>query len=161
MELIKGINRKIKEEATKIIDFYSSNDPVLIAEYLGIIILKSDLGAIKGFLQNYKNSYIIHINENIEDERTTDRVVAHELGHYFLHKHLNVFRLSLSTLSFTAKLEQEAETFACELLLPDRLLEEELTYIENMSYNEVATYFNIDPDILDLKYYQSNTAHFF
>ncbi|MBL1226487.1 ImmA/IrrE family metallo-endopeptidase [Enterococcus sp. BWR-S5] len=161
MERIKGINRRIKEEAARIVDFYNTNDPVAIAEYLGILVLKSDLGNVSGFLQYYSNYYIIHINENIEDERALDRVIAHELGHYFLHKNLNIFKMSLSTIAFTGKIEQEADTFACELLLPDKILEEEAIYIENMNHKELAVYFNIDPNIVGLKYYHSTIAHFF
>ncbi|MEG2937133.1 MAG: ImmA/IrrE family metallo-endopeptidase [Vagococcus sp.] len=161
MKSIKGIDRSIKEEASRIVDFYNTNDPVAIAEYLGILVLKSDLGSVSGFLQYYSNHYVIHINENIENERALDRVIAHELGHYFLHKNLNIFKMSLSTIAFTGKIEREADIFACELLLPDKILNEEAPYIENMNYKELAVYFNIDPDITSLKYYHSMTANFF
>lgn len=161
MERINGISRTIKEEATRIVEFYNTNDPVAITEYLGILILKSDLGNVNGFLQYYSNHYIIHINQKIENEKLFDKVIAHELGHYFLHKHLNIFKMSLSTIAFTGKIEQEADNFACELLLPDKILKEEAIYIENMNHKEIAVYFNIDPDIVSLKYYNNMVANFF
>ncbi|EPH99687.1 putative toxin-antitoxin system, toxin component [Enterococcus faecalis 13-SD-W-01] len=143
---------KIKEKVHNIINFYSTNDPKTIADFLGIIILHSDLGSVEGFLQTYSNKYIIHVNIAIEDERKKDRIIAHELGHYFLHRHLNVFNVSTHTLSLEYSLEYEANIFSCELLLNDKTLEEELTYIQGMNIFELSAFFNLDYEIVKMKH---------
>ncbi|MGG2440291.1 ImmA/IrrE family metallo-endopeptidase, partial [Enterococcus faecium] len=89
-----------KKKAHDIINQYSTNDPKSIAELLGIITLNSDLGSVEGFLQEYKHNYIIHLNTSIEEKTKQDRILAHELGHYFLHRHLNIFKLSTHSLAF-------------------------------------------------------------
>ncbi len=143
---------KIKEKVHNIINFYSTNGPKTIADFLGIIILHSDLGSIEGFLQTYSNKYIIHVNTAIEDERKKDRIIAHELGHYFLHKHLNAFCINTHTLAFEATLENEANLFATELLLTDAMIYEELTFIQDMNVYELSAYFNLDLDIVKMKH---------
>lgn len=106
----------MKGKANKIVEFYNSNNVNRIIEHLGIIILKSDLGSVKGFLQFYKNRYIIHVNHNIENEPEIDMVIAHELPHYFLHKNMNCFEFNSNSLYFETKVEKEANLFASELL---------------------------------------------
>ncbi|NSM92244.1 ImmA/IrrE family metallo-endopeptidase [Enterococcus faecalis] len=152
MSLIRNIYSKIKSKVEGIINFYSSNDPRRISEFLGIHILKSNLGNVEGFLQYYNHTYIIHINSNITDETTQDKIIAHELGHYFLHKHLNIFCVDMHTLAFEATLENEANIFATELLLNDSMLKEELPFIQNMNIYELSSYFNLDFDIVKMKY---------
>jgi antirestriction protein ArdC len=43
----------------------------------------SNLKNIKGFLQCYKKRYFIHVNCSVNNK---SEAIAHELGHYFLHK---------------------------------------------------------------------------
>lgn len=150
--LINSIYSSIKKEAEKIVEFYNTNNLSAIADYLGIIILTSKLGEVQGFLQHYNHHFIIHVNENIEHETIREKVIAHELAHYFLHKHLNTFQLTLNTLSFEGTIEREADIFASELLLPDKVLEKEFYYIQNMNIQELAIYFNVDIYIMNVKY---------
>ncbi len=151
MKIIVCIYEQIKKEATAIIDFYGNNDPKQIIEYLGVLIIPSKLGKIKGFLQYHQNYFIIHINETIDSDIEIDKVLAHELGHYFLHKSLNCFKLKLHTLSFANKLEYEANLFASELLLTDEMLKKEYYYIESMNTKELSVYFNLDIDLVENK----------
>lgn len=145
------IHSKIKNYVEKLTQFYSTNDPKKIADYLGIIILQSDLGSIDGFLQLYNHKYIIHLNNKIEFETQQEKVIAHELGHYFLHKHFNVFNTNTHSLSFESSLENEANIFSCELLLNDDMIRNELIYIESMTISEIAAYFNLDEEIIQFK----------
>lgn len=161
MVTILNIHSTIKKEAERIVDFYNTNNPTAIANYLGIIILDSNLGNVQGFLQYYDNHFIIHVNSTIESDSARDRVISHELGHYFLHKHLNIFKLTLNTLSFERTLENEADIFSCELLLTDQMIEQELVYIENMNTLELAMYFNLDFETVNKKYELQQIRNFF
>ncbi|QCJ57047.1 ImmA/IrrE family metallo-endopeptidase [Enterococcus mundtii] len=142
---------RIKKKVYDIINQYSTNDPKSIADLLGIITLKSDLGSVEGFLQEYKHNYIIHLNTSIEEKTKQDRILAHELGHYFLHRHLNIFKLSTHSLAFESSLEHEADIFSCELLLNDQMLEEEFNYIQGKNLAELAAFFNVDYEVANLK----------
>ncbi|HHQ2338065.1 ImmA/IrrE family metallo-endopeptidase [Enterococcus faecium] len=143
---------RIKKKVHDIINQYSTNDPKSIADLLGIITLKSDLGSVEGFLQEYRQNYIIHLNTSIEEKTKQDRILAHELGHYFLHRHLNIFKLSTHSLAFESSLEHEADIFSCELLLNDQMLEEEFNYIQGKNLAEIAAFFDVDYEVVNMKY---------
>lgn len=142
----------MKDKANKIVEFYNSNNVNRIIEHLGIIILKSDLGSVKGFLQFYKNRYIIHVNHNIENEPEIDMVIAHELAHYFLHKNMNCFEFNSNSLYFETKVEKEANLFASELLLTDNMLLEEFIYLESFTIKDISNYFNLSYELVELKF---------
>ncbi len=152
MYLILDIYLRIKKKVHDIIKHYSTNDPKSIADLLGIITLKSDLGSVEGFLQEYTHNYIIHLNTSIEEKTKQDRILAHELGHYFLHRHLNIFKLSSHSLVFESSLEHEADIFSCELLLNDQMLKEEFNYIQGKNLAELAAFFNVDYEVVNMKY---------
>ncbi|HCC6682592.1 ImmA/IrrE family metallo-endopeptidase [Enterococcus faecium] len=149
---ILDIYLRIKKKVHDIINQYSTNDPKSIADLLGIITLKSDLGSVEGFLQEYRQNYIIHLNTSIEEKTKQDRILAHELGHYFLHRHLNIFKLSTHSLAFESSLEHEADIFSCELLLNDQMLEEEFNYIQGKNLAEIAAFFDVDYEVVNMKY---------
>ena len=70
--------------------------------------------------------HIIYLDETLsEQERTL--VLAHELGHLFLHKKANAILMDTRTHLKTAEYETEAETFAIELLLPNDTFSEYLS----------------------------------
>lgn len=142
----------MKDKANKIVEFYNSNNVNRIIEHLGIILLKSDLGSVKGFLQFYKNRYIIHVNYNIENESEIDMVIAHELAHYFLHKNMNCFEFNSNSLYFENKVEKEANLFASELLLTDNMLLEEFIYLESFTIKDISNYFNLPYELVELKF---------
>lgn len=142
----------MKDKANKIVEFYNSNNVNRIIEHLGIILLKSDLGSVRGFLQFYKNRYIIHVNYNIENESEIDMVIAHELAHYFLHKNMNCFEFNSNSLYFENKVEKEANLFASELLLTDNMLLEEFIYLEGFTIKDISNYFNLSYELVELKF---------
>lgn len=142
----------MKDKANEIIKFYNSNNVTRIIDYLGIILLKSNLGNVKGFLQFYNNRYIIHVNHNIENESEIDMVIAHELAHYFLHKNMNCFEFNSNSLYFEDKIEKEANLFASELLLTDNMLLEEFIYLESFTIKDISNYFNLCYELVELKF---------
>ena len=103
-------------------DFFSRIDKVDYANVYGILLFKEDIDKLSGVIGygindlaviciNYKRAYG-HQNFTL----------AHELGHWFLHKGISVSDDD-SVLGYSRdKVEQEANEFASELLYPEELL---------------------------------------
>ena len=111
----------IKRTAEKLMRKYNTNDPFKLAESLNIIVKYDDLGNTWGYFITYKRIKIIHINNNLEEwlQRYT---CAHELGHSILHKGVPTPFLKRHTLFSIDKIERQANTFAVELLMPDKVI---------------------------------------
>lgn len=110
--------------AQSLISCYTTNNPFEIADALDYIVLFVPLCGIRGFHQYIKRNHIIYIDDSLseEDQRW---VCAHELGHIFLHPHLNKMFMANHTYNVQSKYEQEADKFAVCLCYPfDRLAEE-------------------------------------
>jgi len=79
------------------------------------------LGSRAGCYMFLKNHKCIFLNEDLyEHERTL--VMAHELAHSIMHRKENCYFIRNKTLMLTSKIEIEANTFAAELLIPDKLI---------------------------------------
>lgn len=111
----------IKRTAEKLMRKYNTNDPFKLAEKLNIIVKYDDLGNTWRYFITYKRIKIIHINNNLEEwlQRYT---CAHELGHSILHKGVPTPFLKKHTLFSIDKIERQANTFAVELLIPDKVI---------------------------------------
>ncbi|MCY7929789.1 ImmA/IrrE family metallo-endopeptidase [Bacillus inaquosorum] len=135
-------SKSIKHRTQSVINKYGTNDVYEICELLNIYILKNNLGQAKGFLQFDKptNQYLIHINENLNNEQF---VIAHELGHYFLHKNLNTFKIQKCSSVLKDKLEHQANLFAAELLLTDKMIRDALPIIREFNQEQMASYFKV------------------
>ena len=93
----------IKKRANQIAHRFQSRNPFEIVRGLNVIL----------------------VDALSEQERTL--VLAHELGHLFLHKKANAIFMDTRTHLKTAEYETEADTFAIELLLPDDTFSEYLS----------------------------------
>ena len=147
-------SRRIKHKSLAVIKEYGTNDVYQICESLGIYILKNKLGQANGFLQFDKptNQYLIHINENLKNEHF---VIAHELGHYYLHKNLNTFKILNCSSALKDKLEHQANLFASELLLTDRMIHDAIPIIREFTQEQVASYFEVPLSaVVDYKFAQ-------
>jgi Zn-dependent peptidase ImmA (M78 family) len=114
----------LKELITKLIQRHKTNDPFEIASQKNILVLTGEnLGGILGYFKTHKRIKMIHINREL-DEIQQKYVCAHELGHALLHPKESTPFLKRNTFVVTDKIENEANTFAVELLIPDRLLYE-------------------------------------
>lgn len=111
----------IKRTVEKLMRKYNTNDPFKLAEKLNIFVKYDDLGNTWGYFITYKRIKIIHINNNLEEwlQRYT---CAHELGHSILHKGVPTPFLKKHTLFSIDKIERQANTFAVELLIPDKVI---------------------------------------
>ena len=83
-----------EHKAKRLIRYYErivgSRDPVRIAEYAGIRIAIIPLGEISGNYILIKRKRWIFVNDSIpKDSPIFKVIVAHELGHAFLHRKEN------------------------------------------------------------------------
>lgn len=131
----------IKEIYTSLTNKYGTNDPLRIIKELGIIVQFADLGENKGLyhtLEIEDNIYhCIHINNNLSntDKRYT---MAHELGHFILHKGSNLHFLRRISRVPLSRQEIEADLFASYFIISD----EEIKEINNITH--ISESFKLD-----------------
>jgi Zn-dependent peptidase ImmA (M78 family) len=135
-----------KKIVKEIIGKYNSNNPFIIADSMNVTIIYSNMKNTLGFFSKYKRCKFIHLNNTIPEKLQTF-VCAHELGHVILHPELNTPFLKQNTLFLVEKVEREANTFAVELLLPDKLLCE----YPNCELTDIAKIIGIPDKLIDLK----------
>ncbi|MEY4877067.1 MAG: hypothetical protein RL708_2216 [Bacteroidota bacterium] len=136
--------KKIKESVATLLNNISENDLPInvenIAKAKGILIkpYKFD-DDVSGLLSIENGKSVIGVN--IFESRVRRRfTVAHELGHYELHKedgnlfvdsHFKVYRSPNSKETpYKQRIEEEANSFAAMLLMPEDLLRNEVKKIE-------------------------------
>lgn len=127
---------------------YKTNDPFELARCLDIIVLTHELdSSIWGYYHYFQRNKIIHLN-CILDEDIIRIVLAHELGHALLHVNSNCIFLQNNTFFVTNKLENEANLFAAELLLPDNL---QYQYPEYYTLDQIANAEKVPSEFVKLK----------
>ncbi len=119
----------IKLRVNNLIEKFHTRNPFKIANKLGIEIIYSHLGEIKGFYKTIlKRKFIVINSEMTEFEQKL--VCAHELGHAYLHSTRQMkFMLDHTRISRRSKIEDEANTFMKHLIFEDN---EECYSIENL-----------------------------
>ena len=114
---------KTRKKIRAIIAYYErmigSRDPIRIAKFAGIGIVICQLDELSGFYKLIKRKKWIFINEDLMDTDMFRVVVAHELGHAFLHRTKECAFIKNHTMLLTSWVEREANLFAAELLIPD------------------------------------------
>ena len=114
---------KTRKKIRAIIAYYErmtgSRDPIRIAKFAGIGIVICQLDELSGFYKLIKRKKWIFINEDLMDTDMFRVVVAHELGHAFLHRTKECAFIKNHTLLLTSWVEREANMFAAELLISD------------------------------------------
>ena len=113
------IKRRVEQIARK----YRTRDPFEMIKGMNVILVYYPLEGVHGFYQYFQRNNIIYLDERLS-ENEQRFVLAHELGHMFLHKKANAIFMDTRTQFNTDKFELEANTFAIDLLLSDSLLEE-------------------------------------
>jgi len=106
--------------AREVVKVCGTNDPFIVADYLGIEVCYENLPShIGGFFTRIFDSAYIVVNS--EKPRAWQRAIAaHELGHALLHTQDHAF---LATLNFAthSKVERQANQFAAALLIGDEV----------------------------------------
>jgi len=121
-----------KKRADQLTEVYSSPPiPVLeIAEQNGVKVVFTDFGnksdLVSGFC-DFQNAKLYVNSEDIPQRQSF--TMAHELGHWLIHREFFLkdpdsypYLLRFNKLDSHNPLEQEANKFAANLLVPERLL---------------------------------------
>lgn len=135
-----------KEHAENLISKYGTNSPEKLVDCLDAILVKVPLTDIKGFYQYFQEHHIIYVDSNLE-EHEQRFVIAHELGHMLMHKKQNALILDSRIVSSLDKYEQQANSFAVELLLSDKLFKEN----PETSIYELAARYGVPTEMINLK----------
>lgn len=145
------LNNRIENKAIEILDSLNISKPseidvFKIAKHLEIDVKESNMDSdMSGLFVIKDNKPYIRYNssENKNRQRFT---IAHELGHFVLHKNESLFvdknervlyRNSQSTTGEILK-EKEANAFAAALLMPKNMIEDEINNSSNQK--EIVTH---------------------
>ncbi len=137
----------------KVIKKTGESDPARICEQMDIPVLYRPMGtrngAIKGFSLELKRIRTITINSDMPD--TLQRIIlSHELGHAVLHRNCQPQpNFGLSHYNQNSIMENEANLFAAELLLPDEDVLETLSC--GYDFFEAAGTLHVPYELLDFK----------
>lgn len=148
------------KECHKLLGWTSPNDFTLeeMANAMGVIIKEIPIKGSEGRILIKGDSGIISVNSNIQNSGKKNFVIAHELGHFILHKHITgLFSDTQKTLSdwhVKGPHEKEANDFASELLMPSDLFKSKVAGKKlNISLiEEVASFFKVSLTATFLKY---------
>ena len=88
----------IKKLVSRLVRKYQTRDPFEMIKGMNVILVHYPLEDVRGFYQYFQRNHIIYLDERLT-EAEQRFVLAHELGHLFLHN-----------------------TFAMELLVPDSVI---------------------------------------
>ena len=115
----------IKKCAERLIRCCGSDNPNAAADFLGITVVRADLGGALGQYVSYCRQRYIIIDENAPVP-LIDFVCAHEIGHALLDGYENTQRLTAYTRScaLTNVVERRANEFAVNFLLNESYLRE-------------------------------------
>lgn len=111
----------IKSKVKRLIRLYKTNNPFEMVKGMNVILVYYPLDGVRGFYQYFQRNNIIYLDEKLSPHEQAF-VLAHEMGHMFLHKKSNAIFMDTRTQFNTSKYEIEANRFAMELLLPDNIL---------------------------------------
>lgn len=149
-------NSLIHKHVKKIINKFGTNDPFKIAKESNITIkYLNNLEDLLGIYAVFERKRFIFLNANM-DEYMMRMVLAHELGHDTLHRHLtkNGPFHEYELFDITSQPEYEANIFAAHLLLDD----DEVTRLakDNRTDVEIAGMFNVNINLLIFKMNEMN-----
>lgn len=110
---------RISQEVEQLVNTYDTNNVREIAEYLNIAIEHQEFRAktLDSRLIISNGAGYIFIRPGL-DSAYENFLIAHELGHYILHYDENISFNFLRRI-YKTRLEKEANTFACFLLICD------------------------------------------
>ena len=148
--ITKNKIKYIKNKALSIKKIHITNNPELITKYLGIEILyrkyKKQMGA---FIIINKTPFIF-LKEDLSYEEK-QIVLAHEIGHFILHKKLLKDIFILRDFSLFSKreneIEKEANIFASYLLIDEKQLIE--LKKQNLSAKEISKALKININLIN------------
>jgi len=146
MNCMEAIIMDIPLKVKSLIKKHKTNNPIKLAEALGIHVLFEPLKKIKGYYISLQRNKFIVINSNL-DYMEQLVVCAHELGHAILHPKVNCCFLKRFTLQCTEKIEIEANRFCAYLLITDEMIKD----YEGLTYSQISQATYIPVKIVELR----------
>ncbi|RDY20840.1 ImmA/IrrE family metallo-endopeptidase [Criibacterium bergeronii] len=146
----------IYETVQSLIEKYNTSDPYRLIKLMGIkLVYMNEAKTLMGVYTVVLRQRTIIIRQNLGKLKKS--ILAHELGHDSLHRHIKNKDNMVNFLDdalyapYDSK-EMEANIFACHLLIPDdRFLS---LYKENLSFAEMANIFEVPIEFVNLKSYE-------
>ncbi len=121
-----------------------------VAESQGIRVYEEDFSGdtISGLMLRDEKGYIIAVNKGHADTRKRF-TIAHELGHFLLHKQENLHydlqqngkEVFFRADGIISSHEREANHFAAELLMPEDMIRED--FQDNPDINKLANIYKV------------------
>lgn len=138
--IIKYIEEKTENILRKLNMQEAPISPIKCAKKLGVDVNSIDMDDnISGLFVIKNGKAFIRYNKNQKNNKRNRFTIAHELGHYVLHKHFQliidkdrqekVMYRDNNSSSGDMHREREANAFAASLLMPKFILEEEIEKI--------------------------------
>lgn len=145
----------ISSEVKRIRQKYDETDPVRLCRAMGVLLLNEPMGgspsACKGFYIRHARKQVITVNSDLPEELRRI-ILAHELGHAVLHKHVTGMRAfhDFQLFDETSVYEYEANIFAADFLMEDDRVLGLLN--GDISFFGAASELNVPPELLDFKF---------
>lgn len=127
--------------------FGQNVDVYQLIDYFGIILLEVDS---RDFIAGYRyiaRRRVIQVKQDL-DENLKRCVLWHELGHALCHRTIDCYYMANNTRLRTIIYEVEAEQFAAEMLLPDKLD----TELYGRTVQEIAAYYGVTTNLVEMKW---------
>jgi Predicted Zn peptidase len=140
----------IKNIIDELIATNNTDDPIIIAENMGINVFYEHLEDINGYYSTAFGKQFIHLNRKLKGEKLK-LTAAHELGHAILHPNTNTPFMRKHTYFSINRFEIEANTFAVNLLIPDNELIEYQR--EKFTTQQIAGIYNLPEELISLRIY--------
>ena len=147
----------IKKKADFLERKFETRNPFEIIQGLNVILVFAPLVGTRAFYQYFQRNNIIYINENLSFHEQKFEC-AHEMGHMFLHKKSNAIFMDTRTCFVTDKYENEADTFAMDLLVSDQMLWECLKERE-YTVEQTAYVLGYEKKLIELRLINDNTFY--
>ena len=136
----------IKKRVNQLVRKYGTRNPLEIAERMGCIIVHYPLEDVRGFYHYFQRNHIIYVDDRLPEHMILF-VIAHELGHVFLHKKSNAIFMDTRTHFVKNKFENEANLFAMDLLISDEDIEEHLDF----TTSQLSTLYGYHKSLIELR----------
>lgn len=138
---LKDIRKKASSMYKHNLSKFDSLDFLLnLAKENNIEIYEKELDDISGALRKENDRWVIYVNRSDSKQRQLF-TIAHELGHYFLHKNekdefIDSPFIHRDETNKYAEMEVEANEFAANLIMPEQIIDD-LIDIQHYSNDEV------------------------
>ena len=139
----------IKKKADFLVRKFQTRNPFEIIQGLNVILVFVPLIDTRAFYQYFQRNNIIYIDESLTYHEQMFEC-AHEMGHMFLHKKANTIFMDTRTYLKNDQYENEANTFAMDLLIGDDVLTEYLE-IQKFTLEQTARILGYEKELLKLR----------